>query len=255
VAAPALFDLSGRTAIVTGASSGLGGRFARVLAEAGAKVVLAARRRERIEALAEELGQERALALPVDVTDGGAVRGLVDGAVDRFGRLDVLVNNAGITHPQPAEEETVETFDSVLGVNLKAVFACCREAARVMLPQGSGSIVNIASMLGLVGIGRIPQASYSASKGGVVNLTRELAAQWARRGVRVNAIAPGWFPSEMTTEMFTGEREMRFMERNAPIGRPGRPEELDGVLLLLASDASSFIVGQTIVVDGGWTCI
>jgi len=252
---PTVFDVEGRVAAVTGASSGLGARFARVLAAHGARVVLAARREDRITALAEELGADRAVAVPADVTDEQSLRAVVDTAVQRFGGLYVLVNNAGISRVTPAAEESTEDFRSVLEVNLVALFAACREAARVMLPAGRGSIVNVASTLGLVGVGRIPQGSYAASKGGVVNLTRELAAQWARHGVRVNAIAPGWFPSEMTAEMLGDERGMRYIERTVPMRRPGREGELDGVLLFLASDASSYVCGQTIAVDGGWTAV
>jgi len=247
--------MEGRVAAVTGASSGLGARFARVLADHGARVVLAARREERIAALAAELGAERAVAVPADVTDERALREVIDTAVQRFGGLDVLVNNAGISRVSRAVDESTDSFREVLEVNLVALFAACREAARVMIPAGRGSIVNVASALGLVGLGRIPQASYTASKGGVVNLTRELAAQWARHGVRVNAIAPGWFPSEMTAGMFSDERSLRFIERTVPMMRPGREDELDGVLLFLASDASTYVCGQTIAVDGGWTAV
>jgi len=252
---PAPFDLEGKVAIVTGASSGLGARFARVLAGNGARVVLAARRVERIEQLAAELGEEHAVAVPCDVADEAAVRALVDQAVHRFGGLDVLVNNAGTSSVAPAVDESTDEFRRVVDVNLVGVFTAAREAARVMIPAGGGSIVNVASALGLVGIGRIPQAAYAASKGAVVNLTRELAAQWARHGVRVNAIAPGWFPSEMTESMFSDERSMRYVERTVPMMRAGRSEELDGVLLFLASDMSSYVCGQTIAVDGGWTAV
>jgi NAD(P)-dependent dehydrogenase (short-subunit alcohol dehydrogenase family) len=250
-----LFDLTGRVAIVTGASSGLGARFARVLREAGAAVVVAARRLDRIEALAAELGPEHALAVQADVSQPPEVAAVVDRALERFGRLDVMVNNAGIADPGPAEEEPTETFREVVEVNLTAVFTGCREAARVMLPQRSGSIVNVASALGLLGSWRIPNAGYAASKGGVVNLTRDLASQWARRGVRVNAIAPGWFESEMTAPLFEGARWERYLERTVPLGRAGREGELDGVLLFLAGDASSYLTGQTVVVDGGWSAV
>lgn len=251
-----LFDLTGRVAIVTGASSGLGARFSRVLREAGASVVVAARRLDRIEALAVEMGVDRVLPVQVDVRDWRAVAALVDRAVDRFGRLDIMVNNAGIADPGPAEVESTDTFREVLDVNLAAVFSCCREAARVMLSQGSGSIVNVASALGLKGSWRIPNAGYAASKGGVVNLTRDLASQWARRGVRVNALAPGWFESEMTAPLFEGkERWERHLERTVPAGRAGREGELDGALLFLAGDASSYVTGQTLVIDGGWSAV
>ena len=251
-----LFDLEGQVAIVTGASSGLGARFARVLAGAGASVVLAARRRDRIEALAGELGAHKSMAVAVDVRDDSLLEGLVHTAVERFGRLDVMVNNAGIADPGPAEEEDPARFREVIDVNLSAVFSGCRAAARVMLPQGAGSIVNVASALGLMGTWKIPNAGYAASKGGVINLTRDLGSQWASRGVRVNAIAPGWFESEMTAELFEdADRWQRFLERTVPAGRAGREGELDGALLFLASDASTYVTGQTIVVDGGWSSV
>lgn len=248
-----LFDIAGKTAIVTGASSGLGARFATTLRRAGADVVLAARRLDRIEALASELGRNHCVAAQVDVRDPAAVSALVERAVEEFGSLDIMVNNAGIASARPAEDETTEAFADVLNVNLSAVFSGCREAARVMLAQGSGSIINVASVLGLTGSWRIPDAAYCASKGGVVNLTRELGAQWARRGVRVNAIAPGWFLSEMTAPMFDGRTWERYLDRTVPAGRAGKESELDGVLLFLASTASSYVVGQTIAVDGGWS--
>ena len=250
-----LFDLSGRTAVVTGASSGLGARFAAALRAQGANVVLSARRRDRIEALAAQLGRDHAEAVQADVTDQAAMAALVARAVERFGRLDVMVNNAGVARPRPAEEETPQAFNEVIGVNLGAVFTGCHEAGRIMLEQGSGSIVNVASVLGMIGSWRIPDASYCASKGGVINLTRELGAQWARRGVRVNAIAPGWFPSEMTAEMVGTPSFERFVDRLVPAGRLGAESELDGVLVFLASDASSYVVGQTIAVDGGWSAV
>jgi NAD(P)-dependent dehydrogenase (short-subunit alcohol dehydrogenase family) len=249
------FDLTGKTAIVTGASSGLGEQFAHALRAAGASVVVAARRVDRIQALAAALGPDRALAVPVDVGDSAAVASLVDRAVERFGRLDVMVNNAGIARSSPAESESTESFIEVVNVNLAALFTCCREAARVMLPEGSGSIINVASVLGMVGSWRIPTAAYSASKGGVINLTRDLASQWASRGIRVNAIAPGWFPSEMTAELFEGEKWKRYLERTVPAGRAGRDGELDGALIFLASEASSYVTGQTLVVDGGWSAV
>jgi NAD(P)-dependent dehydrogenase (short-subunit alcohol dehydrogenase family) len=250
-----IFDLTNSTAIITGASSGLGARFATTLRRSGADVVLAARRFDRIEALASELGGDHALAVLVDVRDPSAVAALVDRAVERFGRLDVMINGAGIASARPAEEESTEAFAEVLSVNLAAVFTGCREAARVMLEQGSGSIINVASVLGMIGSWRIPDAAYCASKGGVVNLTRELGAQWARRGVRVNAIAPGWFRSEMTAPMFDGPTWDRYVDRTVPAGRAGTESELDGALLFLASGASSYVVGQTIAVDGGWSVV
>jgi NAD(P)-dependent dehydrogenase (short-subunit alcohol dehydrogenase family) len=175
--------------------------------------------------------------------------------LDRFGRVDVLVNNAGVGVPEPAESETPERFAEVLDVNLTSAFALSQLVGRSMLEAGRGSIVNVVSIIGLVSAGQIPFPSYAASKGGLIALTRELAGQWSRRGVRVNALAPGWFESEMTAEMFADERSMAWVRRKAPMGRPGQPHELDGALLFLASEASSYVTGQVLAVDGGWTAV
>jgi len=246
------FRLDGRTAIVTGASSGLGTRFAQVLAGAGASVVVAARRADRIEALAKELD---GLPVTCDVVEPADRERLVASTLERFGRIDILVNNAGVGVPEPAESETPERFAEVLNVNLTAAFAVSQLVGRTMLEAGRGSIVNVVSILGLISAGQIPFPSYSASKGGLIALTRELAGQWSRRGVRVNALAPGWFESEMTAEMFADERSMAWVRRKAPMGRPGQPHELDGALLFLAGDASSYVTGQVLAVDGGWTAV
>jgi NAD(P)-dependent dehydrogenase (short-subunit alcohol dehydrogenase family) len=246
------FRLDGRVAVVTGASSGLGARFARVLHGAGAKVVVSARRADRLGALVDELGA-RAHAVPCDVAVDDDCRRLVDRAVALGGRLDVLVNNAGTSFPAPAESEPVASFRHVIDVNLTAVFVMSQCAFEPLRASGHGAIVNIASVLGIVASAPIKQASYTASKGGVVNLTRELGCEWARKGVRVNGIAPGWFPSEMTAEMWGDTSAQRFVDSNTPLGREGAEHELDGALLFLASDASSYVIGQTIVVDGGWT--
>jgi NAD(P)-dependent dehydrogenase (short-subunit alcohol dehydrogenase family) len=245
------FRLDGKVAVVTGASSGLGDRFARVLHAAGATVVAAARRTDRLEALAADLG-DRLVPMTCDVSVDADCERLVADSIALEGRLDVLVNNAGIGTPVNAEVEPIGDFRDVVDVNLNALFLLSQLAGRHMIERRSGSIVNIASVLGLVASTPIKQASYCATKGAVVNLTRELGAQWARKGVRVNALAPGWFRSEMTSLMFEVESANDFMKTNCPMGREGAEHELDGALLLLASDAGAYMTGHTLTVDGGW---
>lgn len=252
----ALFRLDGRVALVTGAGGALGTVMARGLAEVGASVLIA----DLDEAAAERTASEiraaggEALAAQVDVTDEAAVAQTVRRAGERWGRLDILVNAAGVSSRGPAAAYDAERFRHVLDVNLTGTFLFCREAGRVMLEAGDGRIVNIASIAGLVGYQGNP--AYLASKGGVVQLTRALAVEWATRGVRVNAIAPGVIETPMVATQVAREPEfyVTFRERH-PVGRFGLPDELVGPALFLCSDASSFVTGHVLAVDGGYTAM
>ena len=249
-----ILSVQGKIAVVTGASGKLGERYCRLLAGRGATVVAAARRLDRLETLAGEV----AGIVPVrcDVTDDSQLQRLVEVAAEHGGP-DIVVNNAGTSDAVVrAHEQDPAQFRRVLGVNLTSAFVLSSAAARKMIEHGrGGSIVNVASMLGFVASGGNHQAGYVASKTGLIGLTRELAKQWAGDGIRVNAIAPGYFESELTAEMFVTDDApgLRHIRRNTLLRRPGTIEEFDGALLLLASDAGSYMTGQTIVVDGGWT--
>jgi NAD(P)-dependent dehydrogenase (short-subunit alcohol dehydrogenase family) len=246
-----LFSLDGRTAVVTGASSGLGARFVRVLAAAGATVYAAARRVDRLEVLAKE--DDRIRPVGCDVSrEEDRVR-LVETVLAEGQRLHVLVNNAGVSGAPMALDEDSSGFADVLNVNLVAPFHLACLAAATAREGERTSIVNVASILGLVSGAPMGGASYSASKAGLIGLTRELAGQWGRRGARVNALAPGWFRSEMTDELFADAKASEWVARNAMLRRAGDVPELDGALLFLASDASTYCTGQVLVVDGGWT--
>lgn len=247
----AQFRVDGKVAIVTGASSGLGARFARVLHAAGATVVVTARRAERLQSLAAEL--PGSVAVQCDVAVDAEREHLINTVMNQFGRIDILVNNAGITHKAPIEAETIEQFRETMEVNTTAIWHLCKLAGESMVANKSGSIVNVASILGMIAGTPIKQANYAASKGAVIAMSREIAVQWARKGVRVNSLCPGWFVSEMTAGMDTDESSQKFVMQNSPIPRMGYEHELDGALLFMASDASSFMTGQAIVVDGGWT--
>lgn len=245
-----LFCLDGKVILITGASSGIGAHLGRVVTAAGGRVALAARREGPLTRLARAL--PGSIAVPCDVTLEADRRHLVRTVTERLGPVDVLVNNAGTSAVVPAEDQEPESFAEIVSVNLTAVFALAKAVAPGMLDRGAGSIINVASVYGLVGSGSLPQAAYAASKGGVVNLTRELAAQWASRGIRVNALCPGWFRSEMTAEMIDDERGRSWIERRTPMRRVGELHELDGALLFLAGQASSYVTGAAIPVDGGY---
>jgi 3-oxoacyl-[acyl-carrier protein] reductase len=251
MSAAGLFDLTGQVALVTGASSGLGARFAEVLAQAGAAVALVARRADRLAAVkaAIEKGGGRAVAIGADVTDRAAMARTFDAAEQAFGTVTVLINNAGMVTSARATEVTESDWRRVMDTNLDAVFFASQEAARRMLAAGKGgAIVNIASMFGLdVAKGVAP---YAVSKAGVIQLTKAMALELAFKGIRVNAIAPGWIVTEMNRDYLASERGAA-IKREIPAGRFGEARDLDGTLLLLASDAGRFITGTTIVVDGG----
>jgi NAD(P)-dependent dehydrogenase (short-subunit alcohol dehydrogenase family) len=252
-----LFDLSGKVAIVTGASSGLGESFARTLVRAGATVVAAARRLDRLEVLAKELdgttpGQGTVVPVRCDVTSEDDRQLLVEISAGITGHIDVLVNNAGMPGVPHAEEETVDGFAALLDLNLAAGFHLAAKVAATVPNRTPLSIINISSVIGLVSTAPIGGASYAASKSGIIGLTRELAGQWGRRGIRVNAIVPGWFDTEMTDGLFTNDKSAGWVRRNTMLGRGGEPGEIDGALLFLASPASSYVTGHSLVVDGGW---
>lgn len=245
-----LFRLDGRVAIVTGASSGLGARAARVLDALGATVVVAARRLDRLEQLAARLADGHAAAC--DVSVAGASAELVDRAVDRHGRVDVVISCAGIATPGPALRTTRDEFAEVVAVDLLAPFELAQAAARHMRGAGGGSIVNVASLGALKSSPLAPDAGYISAKTGLLGLTRELALQWARYGIRVNAICPGMFPSEMSAAVVESDELRARYEGQIAFRRLGHAHELDGTFALLASDASSYITGQALVVDGGF---
>jgi NAD(P)-dependent dehydrogenase (short-subunit alcohol dehydrogenase family) len=248
-----LFDLSGKTAIVTGGGKGIGRHMAEGLAEAGANVVVCARQADRCEQSASELEQlgVGALGLGCDVRDPEQIQSVVERAVSDFGSVDILVNNAGTVWGAPVEDVPLEGWQKVVDVNLTGVFLFSQAVGRVMIDGNGGSIVNIASIAGLQGgppeiMNAIP---YSTTKGGVIAFTRDLATKWARHGIRVNAIAPGWFPSDMAN--FVLDLHGEELVKHVPLGRFGDPEDLKGVVVFLASDASAYVTAHTLVVDGG----
>jgi len=248
-----LFDLSGTVALVTGASGGLGGRFVRALAANGARVAAAARSPERLTELLAEVEQSggTAAAFSLDVTDGGSIAGAFDAVESTWGPVTLLVNNAGIAHGDAAVDLPPETWRKVLGVDLDGSFAVMQEfARRLIAAEQGGAVVNISSVLGLSADKGV--AAYATAKAGLIQLTRVVALEWARHGIRVNAIAPGWFPTAMNRDYLASEGG-ETLKKTIPMRRFGEEHDLDGALLLLSSKAGAFITGATIVVDGGQT--
>ena len=246
-----IFSLDGRVAIVTGGSRGIGFEIAKAMAESGAKVVIADRLREEGEATAGQLGGR---FVEVDVTDSASVRAMAEATVAAHGRIDILANIAGIAHNVPSEDVTDADWRRVISVNLDGVFFCCREVGKVMLAQDrGGTIVNMASMSGMVSNHPQPQSAYNASKAGVILLTKSLAGEWAGRGVRVNSISPGYVGTPMTKLGLDTPEWRRVWLSETPQGRLGEPHEIAPLAVFLASDAASYMTGSNVVIDGGYT--
>ena len=246
-----VFRLDGKIALVTGASSGIGAQTVKLFSSLGAKVIAAARREDRLQDLANQY--PNVMAVKCDVGVEADCKNVVDAVINEYGKIDILINNAGISDPIPALEEDLDLFKRVIQIDLISCFHLAQLCAQHMETQETGgAIVNVASIHGFVGSSPNNQPGYTAAKGGLINLTRELALEWARHGIRVNAIAPGYISTELTDEMIAGESGRKWIERNTPMRRPGEVNELDGAMLLLASDAGSYITGETIAIDGGW---
>ncbi len=252
------FDLTGRVAVVTGASTGLGLQMAKAFASQGANLVLLARRfnllEENAKAITAEFGVE-VLPFACDITDTELVKAAVKATMDKFGRVDILMNNAGTGAVANAEDITDQQFKNELNIDLFGTFNCAREFGKEMIKAGYGRIINIASMYGLVGNIICGSAPYHAAKGGVVNLTRALAAEWGKHGITVNSICPGYFYTDLTTATLDSDYFQAIAKQSIPLGRYGKAGELDTCALFLASPASTYVNGQNIAVDGGYTCI
>ena len=250
------FDVKGKVAIVTGASSGLGRQFAICLAEQGANVAIVARRVEKLEEVKQEVEGYgvQCLVLPCDVTDTQQIKNAVDKAVETFGRIDILINNAAAGFATPAVDTSDELWRRVMETNINGVFFFAREVGRVMLKQNYGKIINIGSFHCQVTMNGVPRSGYSTAKGAIYMMTKALAAEWAKHGITVNTLGPGFFASEMSAKVANQAYE-DLITNNCPMGRRGNPGELNGAMLFLASDASSYVTGQLLLVDGGWTIV
>lgn len=252
------FNLTGQVAVVTGASTGLGLQMAKAFANQGANLVLLARRKSLLEQNAEAISKEfgvEVLPIACDITVTDQVISAVNIVMEHFGRVDILVNNAGTGAVAPAEEITDEQFKHELDIDLFGTFVCAREFGKQMIKAGYGRIINIASMYGLVGNMIVGSSPYHAAKGGVVNLTRALAAEWGKYGITVNSICPGYFYTDLTTATLDSDYFQAIAKRSIPLERYGQSGELDTCALFLASPNSTYVNGQNIAVDGGYTCV
>ena len=252
-----LFDLKGKVAIVTGASSGLGVQFAKALANQGADVAISARRVERLEQVKKEIDAMgvKCFIAPCDVGKTEEIISMVAKVKEHFGKIDILVNNAGVGKAAPAETQTDEEWLSTININLNSVYYVAREVGKIMIKQNYGKIINIGSIHSTVSMAGSPISAYCTSKGGVEMLTKALANEWAKYNITVNAIGPAYFPSELTAGVITNEQFMGAVKLYCPMGRVGRDGELDGAIVYFASDASSYTTGQLLSIDGGWTTI
>ena len=252
-----LFNLYGKVALVTGASSGLGVQFAKALASQGAKIAITARRKERLEQVKTEieaLGVE-CLIVPADMSNSDEIKALVEKVVEHFGRIDILVNNAGVGYGIPAESQTDDDWMKTMKVNVDGVYYMAREVGKHMIEQNYGKIINIGSIHSVVAMANSPISAYVTSKGAVAAMTKALANEWAKHNITVNTIGPAYFPSEMTEDVINSEGFDQVIQAYCPMGHPARDGELDGALIYFASDASSYTTGQYLAVDGGWTTI
>ncbi|MCL2874406.1 MAG: SDR family oxidoreductase [Defluviitaleaceae bacterium] len=252
-----LFDLTGKVALVTGASSGLGVQFAKALAGQGANVAISARRVDKLEEVKKEVEAlgVKCLAVQCDVSKTEDIVAMVEKTKKEFGRIDILVNNAGIAKILPAESQTDEEWLSTINVNLNAVYYAAREVGKVMIEQKYGRIINVGSICSLVGMANLPITAYNTSKGAVAMFSKSLANEWAKHNITVNCLGPGYFASEMTENLVGTPAFDEMLKSYCPMGRIGDAGELDGVLIFLASDSSSYTTGQMLCVDGGWTAI
>lgn len=252
-----LFDLKGKVAVVTGASSGLGVQMAKALAGQGADIAILARRKEKLEKVADEIRElgVKCLSIQCDVTDTESIKTAVAAVKAEYGKADILINNAGSGGVGPAEQTTDDDWNHTISVDLNGVFKIAREFGKLMIENKYGRIINISSMYGLVGNMALPTAAYHAAKGGVVNLTRALAAEWAKHNITVNCICPGYFATELTVDTLNTESFTNYMKASVPVGRYGNEGELDTATLFLASENSAYVTGVILPIDGGYTCV